>query len=1003
MDRTYRFLLRMPEELRVRLKAAADRKGTSLNSEIVSRLEATFTPPPEPPRRRPPWSTRRLLVVPVVVALAAVLAALAGQLTGSSSSAAPLASNELLGARANAFAHLGRSESGEAETQSVAQMDYENRAYPLDTIDYNQTLAAIAAGKRVHNRGVKSPKRWEQVGDGTVNVDTLGTQSFLRPTQWSGRISALAVDFKHCDTSSCSLYIGAAGGGVWKTDDALAPTPHWKELNDGLDSLSIGSLLIDPTDTSGKTLYAGTGESNGASENEAGLGLYRSTNRGKDWSLVDGSVSVAKDRAIGAVAVDPADASHLFIGTAVARHGASATFGGRFTPPGAQPVGLYESTDGGRTFKAALNRPSDVVNPSSPNGSDFFKGGITDFEWDPNTPGTFYVSMFDYGVFRGTLTPSGAQFTQIYTAAPDPAGLGIRYQLSVTSLGNGKTRVYLGEGSNEVVVRGALVDASKLYRTDDAAAATSNASWTLLSSSVDGTPGFSSFDFCRTQCSYDMPVASPPGRPDEVWIGGATQYQELPTRTPRYRSNGRAVMRSTDAGIQFRDQTGDARHDWESIHPDIHEFAFAPGGITFIASDGGLTRTNGSYVDFSSDCDNRNNLQSRPVSYQDCRTWLSSIPERLLTLNAGLPTMQLQDIAVDPTDPFDDLIAGTQDNGSPFWDGRGWGMNVQGDGAPPAIDKDGVIHYHQYSGEGIDVNLDGTRSGDWLWIGDPLLFSPEGAAVFYGPLIADPAVGEAAFAGLQHIWRTQDAGNADKQFLAEHCNTNTGDRAGTGPDSGCGDWTPLGGAAGDLAAGPDADKGGGPAGFVSAEARAPSDTHTLWAATRRGRLWISKNVDAADPAAVTFTRLDTPAQPRRFPSGISVDADDPNHAVVSFSGFSAYTPSQPGHVFDVRFDPATGKAAWTDLTFDLGDQPVLDVALDSATGDIYAATDFGVARLVRGSGSWITAADDLPKTAVYGLTLAPGRKPGDRLLYAATHGRGAWRAELPDVKQKNGR
>src|SRR6476659_5939577 len=367
MDRTYRFLLRMPEELRVRLKAAADRKGTSLNSEIVSRLEATFTPPPEPPRRKPPWSTRRLLVVPVVVALAAVLAALAGQLTGSSSSAAPLASNELLGARANAFAHLGRSESGEAETQSVAQMDYENRAYPLDAIDYNQTLAAIAAGKRVHNRGVTSPKRWEQVGDGTVNVDTLGTQSFLRPTQWSGRISALAVDFKHCDTSSCSLYIGAAGGGVWKTDDALAPTPHWKELNDGLDSLSIGSLLIDPTDTSGKTLYVGTGESNGASENEAGLGLYRSTNRGKDWSLVDGSVPVAKDRAIGAVAVDPADASHLFIGTAVARHGASATFGGRFTPPGAQPVGLYESTDGGRTFKAALSRPSDVVNPSSPN------------------------------------------------------------------------------------------------------------------------------------------------------------------------------------------------------------------------------------------------------------------------------------------------------------------------------------------------------------------------------------------------------------------------------------------------------------------------------------------------------------------------------------------------------------------------------------------------------------------------------------------------------------
>src|SRR4051794_8369153 len=1000
MDKTYRFLLRMPEELRVRLKAAADRRGASLNTEIVTRLEASFVSPTgESHRTRENLMNRRVLIAVAVVALAAVLAAVAGHVTRSSGGPTVVRSNESLGARANAIAHLGRSESGEAEVQSVAQLDYENRAYPLGAIDFNQTAAAIAAGKRVHGHGSTSPKRWEQVGDGTVNVDTLGTQSFLRGTQWSGRISAIAVDYKRCDSVTCSLYIGAAGGGVWRTDDALAATPHWKELNDGLDSLSVGSLLIDPTDPSGNTLYVGTGEPNGASENEAGLGLYKSTNKGQKWSLVSGSVAVAKDRGIGTVAVDPANPNHLFIGTDVARHGASATFGGRFTPPNAPAVGLYESTDGGQTFKVALSRPSDVVNPNSANGSDFFKGGITDFEWDPNNAGAFYVTMFDYGVFRGTLTPAGAQFTQIYTAAPDPAGLGIRYQLSVADLGNGKTRIYLGEGSNEVVAAGALADAAKLYRSDDAAAATGNATWALLSRKVDGTPRFSSFDYCRTQCSYDMPVASPPGKPDEVWIGGATQYQELPTRTLRYRSNGRAVMRSTDGGIQFKDQTGDARHEWESIHPDIHEFAFAPGGVAFIGSDGGLTRTSGNYVDFSADCDNRNNLQSRPVSYQDCRTWLSSVPERLLTLNANLPTMQLQDIAVDPTDPFNDLITGTQDNGSPFFDGTGWGMNVQGDGAPPAIDKGGVIHYHQYSGEGIDVNFNGTASGQWTWIGDPLLFSPEGAAIFYGPLIADPVVGESTFAGLQHIWRTTHAGNADKQFLADHCNTNTGDRAGAGPNSGCGDWTPLGGTAGDLTAGPDSDKGNGAAGFVSAEVRAPSDTHTLWAATRRGRLWISKNIDAADPAAVTFARLDTTAQPRRFPSGISVDANDANHAVVSFSGFAAYTPAQPGHVFDVRFNPATGTATWTDLTFDLGDQPVLDVAFDTATGDIYAATDFGVDRLVAGSSSWSTAADDLPKTAVYALTLASGKKAGDRILYAATHGRGAWRAELPDVKK----
>jgi hypothetical protein len=938
-----------------------------------------------------------LAALGLIVAASAVAALLTRE---SATQPAARPAGEIVGAKA--ALPFGDGRYGEREETGAAQQDYENRAYPEASVAAAETQAAIAAAKKVKLRGSKFPKEWEQVGNGTLNVDTLGTQSFLRPTEWSGRVSAMQVDTKHCDEGACRLYIGAAGGGVWVTNDALAPDPVWKEQNEGLDSLSIGSLLIDPTDAGGQTLYVGTGEPNGASENEAGLGLYKSTDGANHWSLVPGSVAVAKDRAIGTIAVDANDARHLFIGTAVARHGASAVFGGRYTPPNAPTIGLYESTDGGASFHLVLSRPSDTVNPNTPNGSDFFKGGVTDFEWDPNDSSTFHVTLFDYGVFRGTLTPAGPQFTQIFTGTPDPAGLGIRFQLATADLGT-KTRIYLGEGRNEVPAQGqprpASIDAARFYRVDDAAAATGNASWTELSSPVDGTPGFSSYDFCRSQCSYDMPVASPPGRPDEVWIGGATQYQELPTRTPFYRSNGRAVMRSVNGGVQFTDQTGDARHAWESIHPDIHEFGFGPNGITFIGSDGGVTRTNGTYVDFSSDCDNRNNLQSRTVSYQDCKTWLSSIPERLITMNHDLPTLQLQDIAVDQTDPFGDLLTGTQDNGSPFFDGTAWSLNVQGDGAPPAIDSAGDIHYHQYSGEGVDVNFNGTATGQWLWIGDPLFFSPEGAAIFYGPLIADPSVTQTAFAGLQHVWRTKRAGG-DRTFLEAHCNTNTGDRAGTGPNSGCGDWVPIGGAAGDLTAGPDSDKGGGPAGFVVAMARFPGDHGTMWVGTRRGRLFITQNADAEPASAVTYTRLDTPSQPRRFVSGISVDSTDPLHALVSFSGFSAYTPAQPGHVFDVRLDPVSHTATWTDLSSDLGDQPITDVVLDAATGDVYAATDFGVNRLPSGSTSWIPAADGLPKVSVYGLTLAPGKHPGDRLLYAATHGRGAWRTELPKAKGK---
>jgi hypothetical protein len=58
------------------------------------------------------------------------------------------------------------------------------------------------------------------------------------------------------------------------------------------------------------------------------------------------------------------------------------------------------------------------------------------------------------------------------------------------------------------------------------------------------------------QCSYEMWVASPAGRPDTVWISGSRQYNEIFTANPS--SNGRAVQRSTDADADFTDMTDDA-------------------------------------------------------------------------------------------------------------------------------------------------------------------------------------------------------------------------------------------------------------------------------------------------------------------------------------------------------------------------------------------------------------------------------------------------------------
>ena len=176
-------------------------------------------------------------------------------------------------------------------------------------------------------------------------------------------------------------------------------------------------------------------------------------------------------------------------------------------------------------------------------------------------------------------------------------------------------------------------------------------------------------------------------------------------------------------------------------------------------------------------------------------------------------------------------------------------------------------------------------------------------------------------------------------------------------------------------------------------------TGTLWAGTRRGKIFISRNADGP-AAAVTWTRLDTlsPAAPNRFPSAIYVDPSNGSRAWISYSGYSANTPTRPGHVFEVTWDPIAGTATWTPLDGSaggaLGDLPITAVARDDATGDLYAGTDFGVMRCNdcrSATAHWHVAATGMPASEIPHHAIDVRA----RVLYAGTHGRGAWRLWLP--------
>jgi hypothetical protein len=864
-----------------------------------------------------------------------------------------------------------------------AGYEYENRALPEAHVHYSEHRGAAAAFTVLQSTASEHTASWTELGPFTPVVAAPWTYTGRQALD-SGRITALAISHR-CTTGDCRLFVGAAGGGVWVTADALATAPTWTSSNTGIPTTSIGSLLADPTDSSGQTLYAGTGEPSGSGDSEAGLGLYKSSDAGQTWSLVPGSLAAAHDRGIGDIAVDPRDGQHMFIGTAVARHGSASTTGGRFTPPNAPTVGLYESHDGGATFTLAFSVPSDSVNPSSPTGGDYFRGGISRVAVDPTSlgergPTRIYFSVFDYGLYRSV---AAGGYEQVFASAGGgtvAASSFSRTEFALVAREDG-LRIYLGDAGT---------GAADFYRVDNANVAAArltnagvNSGWTKLSNPNPGTPGFGSYDFCEGQCSYDMFVVSPPGRPNTVYVGGSMAYGEL-----SHASNGRAVQRSTDAGVHFTDMTNDTQSPPYGMHPDQRAAVFAPGhpDIGFFGSDGGLVRTSGTFANHSADCNARGLLGA---DLADCQAWLKAIPVQIATLNDGLRTLQFQSVSFNPNDPRNDLIGGTQDNGTWAYDGSSgsWLEAVGGDGGNSGISRGATANrMHTYYSPAPDVNFDHNNPLTWDWVGDPLFASGEGAA-FYVPLIADPAVAGSWFIGLQHVFRTQDDGGS-QSYLDMHCNEFFGDF--TVP---CGDWVALGGPAGSGTAGDlvgsgyGTDKSGSYVVWISRVAQDPS---TMWVATRRGRLFVSANADAADPTAVVFKRIDTASQPTRFISGVAIDPANPNHAFVSFSGYNAYTPTTPGHIFDVQYHPGMASATWTDLSFDLGDMPVTGLALDSVTGTVYAATDFGVLSLRSGSHHWRTAAPGLPFVAVYGIAVDSAA----RILYSATHGRGAWRLDL---------
>src|SRR5207249_4978650 len=527
---------------------------------------------------------------------------------------------------------------------AAAEERYANRAYPASDVPFKLTRDAQKAWASAKSLA-PSAGVWTLIGPSGGDFPDILTFSG-REYITSGRITAFAIA-PTCTINDCKLWVAAAGGGVWRTNTALASPPTWTFVSGSFATNAIGTLTYDAATG---TLYAGTGEPNASGDSEAGFGIYKSMDNGTTWTHLAANTSVPlmptscgdapaytgpafDGRAISSIVVS---GSTMYVGSTRAVRGESSVTGGTVSlAPGLPPFGLWKSTDGGANF--TLLSPEGICLNSLLEGdagriqSSFGSArGVNHIEFDPNyaTNTTLYAAAFPRptltggGVWRST--DDGATFTQIKTAL-DPANVNDRAEFAVTTA-SGLTRMYVGDGNTGSPT-------AHVFRSDDVA--TGVPVFTDLTAAE--SPAGQTDNYCSGQCWYDNFVVTPTGYPDSVYVGGSFDYP-----TYGFATNGRGVLYSTDAGASFTDMTWDSTTPAtpagsccqpnpvapNGMHPDQHGFVVSPSnpGLFFDGSDGGLVRSDGSFKDISSQCTTyRTTLSGNDLAL--CQQLLSRVPK----------------------------------------------------------------------------------------------------------------------------------------------------------------------------------------------------------------------------------------------------------------------------------------------------------------------------------------------------------------------------------------
>ncbi len=247
----------------------------------------------------------------------------------------------------------------------------------------------------------------------------------IGPAVTSGRITAIDV----VNSNPKIIYVGTAGGGVWKSDDGgVSFYPVFERY-----TMSIGSLTIDQKRP--KTVWVGTGETNVRNTVSVGTGLYRTDDGGKNWEFV----GFKDSERIAKIVIEPEDSKTVYV--CVLGHLWDSN----------KERGLYKTTDGGKNWEKILYVDE--------------KTGCADLEMDPQEPNILYAAMWQVRRWPYFFRSGGPGSGLYKTSDGGKKWVKLKRGLPEGELG----RIELAIAPSRPSTIYAIVEAKKtgLYRSDD--------------------------------------------------------------------------------------------------------------------------------------------------------------------------------------------------------------------------------------------------------------------------------------------------------------------------------------------------------------------------------------------------------------------------------------------------------------------------------------------------------------------------------------------------------